>query len=114
VNTDLDGCGLSDAGMPTDDAGVPLDDAGGVSIDAALPDAGFTNDAALLRTDVPVDAGSISNVDAGLGNTDAGALDLDESGCSCSVPGARTTSREHWLALGVIGLLVAGLRRRRR
>ena len=114
-HTDIVGCGMTgDAGM-TDDAGVPVDDAGMmVGMDAALPDAGFTNDAASLRTDVPVDAGSISNVDAGLGTTDAGPLDIDESGCSCSVPGTRTTSRDHWLALGVIGLLVAGLRRRRR
>ncbi|MBN8612369.1 MAG: hypothetical protein J0L92_17370 [Deltaproteobacteria bacterium] len=115
-HTDIVGCGMTgDAGMMTDDAGMMTDDAGMmVGMDAALPDAGFTNDAASLRTDVPVDAGSISNVDAGLGNTDAGPLDVDESGCSCSVPGTRTTSRDHWLALGVIGLLVAGLRRRRR
>ncbi len=111
---DLDGCGLSDAGMPMGDAGTPMDDAGTmVGMDAALPDAGFTNDAASLRTDVPVDAGSLSNVDAGIGENDAGPLDVSMSNCSCRVASPDRTNRGLFLALGLLAMVASRLRRRR-
>jgi MYXO-CTERM domain-containing protein len=110
------GCGGTDGGMTSmDDAGAGGMDAGaGGDMDAALPDAGFTNDAASLRTDAPVDAGRLDRVDAGLAGEDAGDLTLDDtSGCHCAVPSPAGSSRGLWVGLGIVALALSRRRRAR-
>jgi MYXO-CTERM domain-containing protein len=112
------GCGMDDAGMLMgDDAGMTMgDDAGMMMGDDAGTmsriDAGFTNDAATARGDAAVDAGDLTRVDAGLGDTDAGDLTVSPSGCGCRVPGPAGDERAP-LALAVLGLLGLVARRQR-
>jgi cysteine-rich repeat protein len=109
-HTPIDGCGMMpDAGMMMDmDAGMPMPD-------AALPDAGLSNDAALTRIDAPVDTGPLEVIDTGIGTGDGGPIELmDTSGCDrCAATPDRST-RGLWLALGVLGLVLARTRTRRR
>jgi cysteine-rich repeat protein len=108
-HTPIDGCGMMpDAGMMGMDAGMPMPD-------AALPDAGLSNDAALTRIDAPVDTGPLEVIDTGIGTGDGGPIELmDTSGCDrCAATPDRST-RGLWLALGVLGLVLARTRTRRR
>lgn len=103
------GCGaMADAGVPDTDAGLAPED-------AALPDAGFTNDAALTRLDAAVDTGPLDRLDTGLGTADAGPLDLrDTSGCDRCAATPDRSARGLWTALFVLGLALARVRRRAR